>query len=133
VLSPDHIQALNAIDVEFFSQGDRDKKAKAVRDSWQVYCDHLNTPFDSGALATWDEKRKDLLIKLLSVMANCMGYEFGEVLIKKGTYFPRAHKDIEDEQQVIRKQLMGILGGKDSFRVQITDLPSLPPSDEERE
>jgi uncharacterized protein DUF6680 len=37
-LTPDHVQALNLIDVEFYSKR---KKYKRVLDAWKAYHDHL--------------------------------------------------------------------------------------------
>lgn len=125
-LSPEHVQALNMIDVEFYSEGDKDKKAKAVRDSWKVYLDHLyNFPGpDKASLAdAWEEKKKDLLTNLLVNMAMCLGYEFDEILIKRAAYFPKAHGDIEMEQIIIRKKLVEILMGSASFPMKLTELP----------
>lgn len=38
ILSPQHVEALNLIDIEF---NPRDRKEKKVLDAWRVYRDHL--------------------------------------------------------------------------------------------
>ena len=82
-VSPEHVQALNMIDLEF--QG---VKFKSVRTEWKTYLDHLSSyPKDDEKLqALWGEKRVDFLASLLMKMGKSLDYEFDEVHIKKGIY-----------------------------------------------
>ena len=130
-LSPQHVEALNVIDVVFYSEGDKDEKARDVRDSWKVYLDHLYSyppdPAQTHLVATWEEKKKDLLAKLLGSMAKYFGYKYDEVLIRKAAYYPKAHETYELEQMVIRRKLVEILMGTESFPIKLT---GVPPSEE---
>src|SRR5882724_8810665 len=63
-MSPIHVEALNAIEVEFYGDSDADKK---VLNAWREYIDHLGECPDAAghSLDRWVEKRQDLLFDLL--------------------------------------------------------------------
>ena len=126
-LSPSHVEALNMIDVEFHGS---DKKSKAVLNAWKAYLDHLNTDREPHT-AVWDAKRDDLFVDLLYEMSRHVGYDFDKTHIRRTSYFPIGHGDIELDQFVIRKALRGILEGKFSFPIRLAEppptLPDLPP------
>lgn len=125
-VSPDHVQALNMIDLEF-----RDKQFKAVTTAWKTYLDHLSSfPKDNpDQQAHWGFRRVDLLTALLIEMGRSLGYEFDEVHIKKGIYAPEAHGRIDDENSLIRSGLVRLLHGDGTVKL---DVKSLPVSDEDR-
>src|SRR5687767_2733026 len=56
-LAPDHVKALNMIDVEFYGS---DASSRAVLQAWKAYLDHLNVA--STASEAWGTKREDLLV-----------------------------------------------------------------------
>ena len=110
-LAPAFVQALNLIDVEF--NGDNDKE-KAVRDAWRVLLDHyydLNSAKDPNS-EVLTEKSTQLRANLLIAMGRCLGYEFDEVLVKKGSYYPAALGNVEAEQHAIRRGVLNVLSGK---------------------
>lgn len=121
-VSPDHVQALNRIDLEFYGRkilGFRylTAKEKAVNESWRIYLDHLNTTVSSENVSAWDSKREDLFIKLLISMAICLGYDFDEVLLRRGCYTPVAHGNIEAENHILREGLLKLLTGTEPIKV----------------
>src|SRR5580704_8992333 len=64
-LSPEHVQALNGIELAFYGGGDKEKK---VLEAWRAYHNHLNTRFDPNdhaASVAWETKQLDLFIDLL--------------------------------------------------------------------
>ena len=79
-LAPEHVEALNRIDLEF---SPNDKKEKAVLDIWQKYLDHLGIKDMDPNM--WTDKRVDILIELLHAMSGALGYGFNETQIKNGT------------------------------------------------
>ena len=119
-ISPDHVQALNMIDLEF-----NGKKYKKVTDAWKTYLDHLGSyPKDDERLqAIWADKRVDLLARLLSEMGASLGYSFDDVHIKKGIYAPEAHAQTEDELLLIRRGLIRLLYGDAELKMDVTSLP----------
>jgi hypothetical protein len=111
VLSPTFVQSLNLIDVEF--DGDNHKE-KAVRNAWKVLLDHyvdlgLTTQPISPNLV---ERGIQLRTMLLLQMGKCLDYDFEEVQIKKGSYYPIALGDVEAEQHAIRRGVLDVLSGK---------------------
>src|SRR5258708_1933587 len=68
-VSPEHVQALNMIDLEFYRGG---VKHRRVRDAWKAYLDHLNRRYDKDNVAAWGLKREELFIDLLFEMAVCL-------------------------------------------------------------
>jgi hypothetical protein len=119
-VSPEHVQALNMIDLEF-----RGKRYKAVTSAWKTYLDHLSSyPKDDEKLQPiWGERRVDLLTQLLQAMGRSLGYEFDEVHVKKGIYAPEAHGRLEDENLLIRRGLVHLLYGDAELKMKVTSLP----------
>ena len=117
-LSPAHVEALNRIDLEFSAS----KRAeKAVLEVWQQYLDHLGSKSLTGQL--WDDKRVDLLVDLLHAMGKSLGYDFNKTQIKNATYSPRAHGQIENEQEQMRQLTLEVLEGKRPLPMYVTNLP----------
>lgn len=121
-VSLEHVKALNMIDNEFYNE-------KPIRDSWNIYRDHLNSypqnqdknsqDYVVGAQDRWEEKRVDYLTDLLYSMSEFFGYNFDKVILKKGAYSPIAHGIIDLEQQLIRRGFVEILTGNKSIKVQV--------------
>lgn len=125
-LSPRHVDALNAIEVEFTERaGDR-----AVLEAWRLYLDHLRTD-DAGDLPRWLDKQTDLLVDLLHEMARALEYDFSEVSLKQNVYSPLAHGELEADQYLLRKYVVEMLDGQRPIWV-IADKPrpgqQVPPS-----
>ena len=112
-VNPRHVEALNAIEIEFSSGRGSDKK---VADAWRLYLDHLNdhtvNPEDKDALARWGEKANELLVDLLYEMSQALKFDFDKVSLKKGVYSPRAHGELETDQFLLRKFLLELMEGK---------------------
>ena len=120
-VSPEHVQALNMIDLEF-----RGKRYKSVTDAWKAYLDHLASfPKEGGEAAQqqWGERRVDRLTTLLMEMGKSLGYEFDEVHVKKGVYAPEAHGQIENENMLVRRGLIRVLYGDSGLKMDVTSFP----------
>ena len=129
-IAPNHVEALNAIDLEF----DDPEKDKGVIIAWKEYLDHLNSgPNDKDPetrkqnLTHWSQKTPDYLANLLHTMGQRLGYHFDKVHIKKSIYYPQGHFEIEQEQLLIRRLLIAVLVGDRAIPM---DVKSLPTSDE---
>jgi hypothetical protein len=125
VLSPEHVQALNMIELEFNNSSD-----KAVLNAWKEYHDHLNSYPREGEnqkerAVVWNQKTVELLASLLGQMGKSLGYDFDPVQIQKGAYSPEAHITTEFELQLLRRMLVELLAGKGKIPVVIV------PKDEE--
>lgn len=119
-VSPQHVQALNMIDIEF-----QDKKYKNVTDAWKTYLDHLNhyPKEDEKQQPPWSERRVDLLTKLLFDMGKSLGYTFDEAHLRRAIYAPEAHAQNENEALLIRRGLIGLLSGNARLKMDVTSLP----------
>jgi|SRR5690625_93792 len=67
-LAPDHVQALNMIDVEFYGT---DKKSTAVLRAWKAYLDHLGEP--QNAPEVWGEELYPNLVYGMIRRRSCLG------------------------------------------------------------
>lgn len=114
-LNPNFVQALNAIDVIF--HGDSQKE-KDVRTAWKILLDHLNTDQKSENAV---QRQLDLLVTLLARMGKCLGYDFDEVYLKRQAYQPVGLANMEEEQNEVRATLLQILKG--NRRVPIAVFP----------
>lgn len=113
--STEHVQALNMIDIEFYEE-------KNIRELWNIYRDHLNTPFQNQNEQDqkyWEDKRIDYLTDLLHGMSIFFGYDFDKVILKKGAYSPVAHGILNLEQSLIRKGFVELLSGNKSIQVEL--------------
>lgn len=102
-----HVEALNRIDLEF-ERGN--PKERAVLDAWKEYLDLLGTTNLSPD--QWATKRVDLLVELLHKMALVLNYDFDKTHIKNSSYAPRAHGDIDSQQEALRRMTIELLEGK---------------------
>lgn len=115
-VSPNHVEALNIIDIEFSGNN---KKEKLVRVAWKVYLNHLcEGPRDyqdsayKSKLDAWSNKSIDCLVDMLYTMAQTLGYDFDKVQLKKGAYTPQGFADLQYEQSFMRRGLLDVLYGK---------------------
>lgn len=126
-VAPDHVHALNLIDIEFTRR--RDHK---VINAWKQYHDHLNTTAENDEDVTrkrWIEENDKLFIDLLYEMSQVVGYTYDKVQIKRGWYSPQAFGDRQLEDAVMRKGVMALLNGDANLPVSLGALP--PPSAEQ--
>jgi hypothetical protein len=115
--SLEHVKALNLIDIEFYEE-------KKIRDSWNIYRDHLNSypqNSDTSTQDRWEEKRVDYMTDLLYEMSNYFGYNFDKVMLKKGAYYPTAHGILNMEQALVRQGLVKLLLGQSSLKIDLQD------------
>lgn len=128
-VSADHVKALNMIDLvfygsHFFGIHRRSKAERLVIDAWREYLDHLGTKADDeAALAVWSAQSEELLTNLLFAIAKDVRYKFDRVQLKKGVYSPRAHGDLEVEQNLIRRLLLKLLSGENALKMDVTHFP----------
>lgn len=113
-LAPDHVRALNMIDVEFYG---KDRSSRAVLEAWKAYLDHLN--MSDSASEGWGAKGQDLLVDMLQKMASHLGFEFDRTDIRRTSYFPRGYGEAEFELFEMRKLLLAILRGERGLPVYV--------------
>lgn len=141
-LMPDHVGALNLVEIEF-------KEETAVITEWKAYFEHLAIDHpkrteeqvkDEMAQAEkqrrfgkYDERiakeREKLLAKLLHAIAKVLGFKIEQLEIFEGGYAPQGWGDIEIQQEAIRRFLVGLALGRLVLPVAVTDYTK-PPSNE---
>jgi hypothetical protein len=111
-LNPQHVEALNMIDIEFY-------KNQKVVDTWKLLLDnYLNFPKDpkepnfQSRLDACVKASNELLADLLYEMANALNYSFDKVHLKRGVYIPKGHTDIIVDQEIIRRSLVSVFLGQ---------------------
>lgn len=124
--SPEHVRALNMIDIEFCTRTWRGTVVRKGVDekiglAWKAYRDHLNARAGEShdAIDRWLERGESLFIEMLFSMSRSLGYTFDPIDLKRGVYTPQAHGDLEADQFQIRKSLVQILSGQKNVPVQI--------------
>jgi len=120
-LSPQHVEAINAVPIEFYG---RNRSFKAVIDAWKIYIDYLSQ--DKINPDVWVAKRRELFNDMLLLMAKTLNYNFTSVEISREIYSPKAHAQIETEQKLIREGLAAIFRGERSFPMDVKTFPSDP-------
>ncbi|WP_372652144.1 DUF6680 family protein [Draconibacterium sp.] len=113
-LSKSHVEALNQIDLVF-----EDKKYQSVRLAWGEYLDNLNQPFNDNNFSIWVNKNEDLLANLLYEMGLALGFNYDKVTIKRKSYTPVGHSNIELENQSIRKGILELLQSERTLPMQL--------------
>lgn len=132
-LSPGHVESLNLIDLEFYEPKRRFLKQNQaltrVRSAWRAYLENLAVPYptDQATEAVYLHARDDLFIDLLYEMATALGYDaFDKTEIRKLSYNPIAHDNIEKELRAIREGFAEVLGGRRSLPMKVTEFPFVP-------
>lgn len=125
-VSPDHVQALNMIDLEFGAKTSLSRKDRNVVEKWREYADHLNSEVDNknaAAVQGWLTRQDDLFVDLLEALAKALNYEFNRVQLRRGVYHPRAHTIVEQRSDLTQDFLLEILSGKRSFPMEVRSFP----------
>jgi uncharacterized protein DUF6680 len=120
-ISPDHVQALNMIDVEFCSESISDQQ---IREAWRHYLHNLNigiTGADKQKIDAWNSKNRDYLADLLSKMGTALGYKFDFPYIKENVYYPQGHVDVEGNVLAIQSGLVELLKGEKSLKMEVAN------------
>src|SRR2546423_1616024 len=131
-LSPEHVKALNMIDLAFYGSRFfwthfKSKKERQIVEAWKEYFDHLHQPFPDAELANWSVRGDELFVNLLYSISREVNFDFDRVSLKRGIYSPRAHGDLEYDQLAIRKMLVKVLSGETPLKMNVTSLPGVVP------
>ena len=128
-LAPEHVKALNVVEVLFHTENKQDKK---VLDAWRLYLAHLND--HQYPAESWPVRRAELLIDLLYEMGLALGYSFDKSHIKSGAYYPGGYFEAETEHTEARKLWLEVLRGQrqlpmraEVFATQAPPAPSQNP------
>ena len=120
MLSPSFVEALNAVPVDFYGKGNN---LKEINDAWKLYLDHLDQnvqPSDA-----WSQKKIDLFNDLLFRISQFLGYRFSKAQLARDIYSPRAHGELEAQQETIRRGLAGLFTGDTSLPLVVKEFPDI--------
>ncbi len=120
-LSPAHVEALNAVPIEFYGNS---RHLKEIVDSWKAYLDYLSQ--ENVPPEVWAQKRFDLFVELLHKMASFLGYNFNQVEISREVYSPKAHAQIQNEQDIIRQGVAKLFRGEIALPMDVKGIPVDP-------
>lgn len=134
---PDHVGALNLVELEFSDN-------QEVLAAWKALFEHLGKPqarrpeeeiregFKSDLISERDriyfqrlgQERQTLLSKLLHAIGKDLGFKIEQLEIFEGGYTPQGWGTLEDEQTVIRKMFADIASGRRMFPIGVFHFPS---------
>lgn len=120
-ISPQHVESLNMIDIEFHKEKKIVEAWKLMLDNFENFPKNPNEPNFQTRLDSSVEKSKELLSDLLYEMAKSLNYEFDKVHLKRGAYIPKGHADVILDQEIIRRSLVNVLLGRNPIPVKIID------------
>ena len=119
-LSPQHVEAVNAIPVEFYGSG---KKLKPIIDNWHSYIDALdNTGNLEGQVLAL--ARHNAFLNMLHSISTYLDYSFNRSQLEKDVYYPEGHAVIEADQEVIRRGFAQLFKGEISLPMAVTEFPA---------
>jgi len=130
-LAPEHVRALNMIDLVFYGDrvlgmSRRSSREQRVIDAWREYHDHLNNKVDEAQIPLWLAQGDELFTNLLYAVAQDLGLRFDRVQLKRGSYSPVAHGELEAEQTQFRKAALSLVTGKHALKMNVVALPVDP-------
>ncbi|TBE66417.1 DUF6680 family protein [Rhizobium ruizarguesonis] len=120
-LSPDHVEALNAIPIEFYGNS---RTFKEVVEAWRILLDQLGK--EQTNMDLWVQRRQTLFVDLLVKLSAAVGYEFSRLELEREVYSPIGHSIVEGEQEVIRKGLSRLFAGESPLPLDIKSIPVDP-------
>jgi hypothetical protein len=117
-LSAAHVEALNAVPVEFYG---RKKGLKGITDDWHEYLRILSDTSMTPEIALG--RRQELFLNMLHKMASYLNYTFSRSELEKDIYYPTGHANIDIEQEIIRKGFVQLFKGETALPMSVTAFP----------
>jgi hypothetical protein len=103
LISPEKAVALNMVEIEFYG-------IQPVQEAHQQVMAHINAP--RPLPDNWNDRHRTLLTRLLSEIAQVLGYQLQQLDVLEGGYYPQGLADMELEQQAVRRSLIEVLSGR---------------------
>ncbi|MHB1271981.1 MAG: DUF6680 family protein [Rhodanobacter sp.] len=128
-LSPDHVRALNLIDVTFYGykvfgifrhRSDADEE---VINAWKTYRTRLVAKPEDMSWELWGSKHTESFFALLKTMAIATGYKFADAELETSSYAPQAYANREAQEEIIRDLAVKVLHGDQAISLNIAAFP----------
>jgi Family of unknown function (DUF6680) len=113
-LSPRHVEALNAVPLEFRSG----KSNARVLNAWKTYLEHLGSDSTNDADG-WNRRSTELLVELLYEISERVDLPIEKLSIENEVYLPRLFNIVETEQTALRRNLLEVLNGTGGRKIPV--------------
>jgi hypothetical protein len=127
VLHPDHIGALNLVEIEY-------ARDPAVLTAWKALFTNfgssqgrLEAERTDGITDKREIERQALLTKLLHAMATSLGLKIEQLEIFEGGYTPQFWGNVESDQEVIRKFVVDLAHARAVVPIGVIDYRQVTP------
>lgn len=134
-MSPDHVGALNLVEIEFANDKKVTEKFKALIDHFGTAHARLPNETVGDTMEPSDRskaeedfhrrifrERQELLADLLHAIARNLGFKIEQLEIFKGGYTPQGWEDVEMEQAFIRRFIVDLALGRRAVPVAVLSL-----------
>jgi hypothetical protein len=106
----EHVAALNVIEIDFYG-------VASIEHAWKNYHAHLNSAPQDRLMTPpeqkiFEDRRNDLLAKLLFSIAEFLGFKMSEIDIKNGGYAPGGWSFRDDRLGAIQDFAIDLSRGK---------------------
>ena len=119
-LNPDHVGALNLVEIEFHGEA-------PVIEAWKAYWNHLRMVAPAGMTQEQQrqfyQERDALLTKLLHAIAKALRFHIEQLDIMEGGYAPQGWLEDEQTSRQLRALTLDILSGTRGIPVVPLNLP----------
>ena len=133
-MAPEHVKALNLIEVTFYGRGPgrRRETEDSVLDQWRYYLSFLTDvgaatqPLTAGGQHQSPaphhfQRRDELFVDLLASIAKDLGYHYEKANLKPTSgYSPASHNDVEQARSSLIFAANDVLAGRRSIPVEVT-------------
>ena len=109
-ISPEHVNALNLVEVDFYGE-------PAVQEAWKAYLAHLNSSIDPAKNYLWGENKEKLLASLLSAIASVLRLDVPAIEIFRGGYAPVGWEQREQLGQTALNYIKDLHDGTRGIKV----------------
>ncbi|MCE8511616.1 hypothetical protein KBY22_02860 [Ruegeria pomeroyi] len=119
-LSPERVQALNLVEIEFAGQTDVLKEFKELL---KIYNDQVKWKSDDeNVRKSAVQEVDDKTAQMLREMGRVLGYKFENLELLRGGYYPEAFSILDDQQNEIREFFVGLNNGSKLLPTAVVDV-----------
>lgn len=119
-LSPDRVQALNLVEIEFAGKS---RVLKLFSELLEIYNDQAKwRSDDENVHRAVIQQVDDKTAEMLREMGHVLGYKLENLKLLRGGYYPEAFSSLERQQMEIREFLLGLNSGAKAMPIAVVDV-----------